>query len=366
MSASQAPSSRRLPSKPSLEQLKNQAKDLRDVHRTGTSEACKRIRASLGRLSNASDADIREARFTLRDAQSVVAREYGFTTWAKLKAHVEGSGVQGDARAHILEMVSKRPETVARTILSMQGDLQQVGTLMVALGQDTTAELLRYMNDRDLEMVTQVIAGLEEKGPEALDRALASFAKKLDEGEPSGRDQAVSAYGDFVLGALDRVVGRRRANQILERQGIPVKEETKQRKPKLTKQYLTMKGGLAKKLKTTPSARMDLDEIRQVMVQMGEIARAEGVLALEAFFKSPTEIEGLFGTGMRLAIDGTERTQLADMLEIQKNAMVSNLDIRCQMIISSVMAIRDGVNPRIIDQKMISFCATTGSPPLGP
>ncbi|MDP6775904.1 MAG: hypothetical protein QGI83_03970 [Candidatus Latescibacteria bacterium] len=366
MSSSPVSSPRRLPSKPNLEQLKNQAKDLRDAHRAGSSEAYQRIRASLRRLSGASDSNIRDARFTLRDAQSVVAREYGFTSWAKLKAHVEGSGTQDDARAHILEMVSESPEAVARAILSMQGDPQQVGTLMVALGQDTTAELLRYMNDRDLEWVTQAIAVLEEKGAAVQHRALAAFVQRLAEGEPSSQDQAASAYGDFVLGALDRVVGRRRASQILERQGISVKEETKQRKPKLTKQYLAMKRGLARKLKTTPSTRMDLDEIRQVMVQMGEIARAEGILALEDYFKSPTDIEGLFCNGMRLAIDGTERAQLADMLEIQKNAMVSSLDTRCQMIIAGVMAIQDGVNPRIIDQKMVSFRTTTESPPIGP
>ena len=366
MSASRDPSFGRLPPKPNLEQLKNQARDLLTAHRAGTSEASQRIRASLRRLSSASDPEVREAKFTLRDAQSVLAREYGFPSWAKLKTHIESLCTQGSVREQVLHIVSERPEEAARAIRSMQGNPQQVGTLMVAVGQDPTAELFRYMNDGDIDVVTQAIAGLRQVSQEAQDRALEAFSQKLEEGESSGEDLAGSVYGDFVLGALDQVVGRRRATQILERQGISVKEEAKKRKPRLSKQYLAIKRGLAKKLKATPSAKMDLDEIREVMVKMGEIARAEGILALEEFFKSPTDIEGLFCTGMRLAIDGTERTQLADMLEIQKTAMVNSLETRCKMIISGVMAIRDGVNPRVIDQKMVSFCTTTESPPLGP
>ena len=365
MSASQESSSRQLPPKPSFEQLKNQARDLLKAHRAGASEACERIQASLGRLSNASDSEIRGARLTLRDAQAVVAREYGFASWAKLKIHVEGLQDQGSLRGEIRKVMSERPEDGARVVRSMHGNPQQVGTLMIALGQDTTAELLRYLNDSEIEMVTQAIAGLTQMSPEAQDRAMEAFAQRLEAGEPPDQDPAGPAYGEFILGALDQVVGRRRATQILERQGIPVMEEAK-KKPRLSKQYLAMKRGLGKKLKATPSARMDLDEIRDVMVKMGEIARAEGVLALEEFFKSPTDIEGLFCTGMRLAIDGTERAQLADMLEIQKTAMVNSLETRCKMIISGVMAIRDGVNPRVIDQKMVSFCTTTESPPLGP
>lgn len=80
---------RQLPSRPSLEQLKNQAKDLLKAHRSGDSDACARIQASFPRLSSASPSDILRADFSLQDAQLVLAREYGFEGWPRLKSHVE-------------------------------------------------------------------------------------------------------------------------------------------------------------------------------------------------------------------------------------------------------------------------------------
>lgn len=355
MSASAHSPSRQLPSRPSLEQLKNQARDLWKAHRAGAPETCRRIRASLRRFYTASDSEIREARFTLRDAQSVLAREHGFTSWAKLKIHVEGLQVNGSVRDRLLQMVSEQPEEIARAVRSLLRDPQQTGTLMVALGQDATARLMRYFTNREIETVTQAIAGLTRVSPEAQDRALEAFSQRLEEGELAGQEAPDPAYGDFVLGALDQAVGRRRATQILDRQGIFLKEDKKKRRPKLSKQYLAMKRGLKKKLQNTPSASMDLDGIREVMVKMGEIARVEGIVALEEFFHDPALTERLFCEGMRLAIDGTERSLLADMLEIQKNALVHAFETRCKMIIAGVMAIRDGENPRIVEQKLVSF-----------
>jgi len=59
--------SRELPQKPNLEHLKKQAKDLlRKLEKDGAAESPK-----------------------LADAQHLIAREYGFANWAKLKEHVE-------------------------------------------------------------------------------------------------------------------------------------------------------------------------------------------------------------------------------------------------------------------------------------
>jgi ankyrin repeat protein len=81
--------SKSLPSRPSLEQLRNQAKDLRKAHQSGDPEAIHRIAEYHPRLAKASDSSIRAAKFSLSDAQLVVAREYGFASWPKLKELVE-------------------------------------------------------------------------------------------------------------------------------------------------------------------------------------------------------------------------------------------------------------------------------------
>ena len=78
-----------LPARPNLEQLKNQAKDLLKHHQSGDVESLNRIRESHPNFSNASEQQLRALSFSLSDAQLVIAREYGFASWPKLKEHVE-------------------------------------------------------------------------------------------------------------------------------------------------------------------------------------------------------------------------------------------------------------------------------------
>src|SRR5262249_49641276 len=78
-----------LPDRPDLDQLKNQAKDLLKGHKAGDPEALRRIRANHPRLAGSPAHQIQASRFTLSRAQLVLAREYGFASWPKLKAHIE-------------------------------------------------------------------------------------------------------------------------------------------------------------------------------------------------------------------------------------------------------------------------------------
>jgi len=81
--------SKSLPSRPSLEQLKNQAKDLLRSFNAGDAGAFQRFRENHPRWSSASEPERRGAGWSLVDAQLVIAREYGFDTWPRLKEHVE-------------------------------------------------------------------------------------------------------------------------------------------------------------------------------------------------------------------------------------------------------------------------------------
>jgi ankyrin repeat protein len=72
-----------LPEQPSLEQLRKQAKELRRAVLAGDPEAASEAAA---RSPDAPDAP---PGFTLRAAQLVIARRYGFASWARLKQHVE-------------------------------------------------------------------------------------------------------------------------------------------------------------------------------------------------------------------------------------------------------------------------------------
>ena len=81
MSSHPAPT-RTLPSKPSLAQLRKQSKDLLKSYRAGADAAV----AEVERFERGPA----PALFALADAQRVLARAYGFSSWSALKDHVEG------------------------------------------------------------------------------------------------------------------------------------------------------------------------------------------------------------------------------------------------------------------------------------
>jgi hypothetical protein len=78
-----------LPERPSLTQLKLQAKELQTLHARRRLPAAARIIANHPRLRHESAASVLDAPLKLADAQLVIAREYGFESWARLKHHVE-------------------------------------------------------------------------------------------------------------------------------------------------------------------------------------------------------------------------------------------------------------------------------------
>jgi hypothetical protein len=80
---------RPLPSKPNLDQLKHQAKDLLKAHAAHSLSAAQLIREFHPRFSGATDAQIFAARLSLSGAQLTIARESGFPSWARLKARIE-------------------------------------------------------------------------------------------------------------------------------------------------------------------------------------------------------------------------------------------------------------------------------------
>ena len=82
-------SSPSLPARPNLEHLRNQTKDLLKAYRAGQPSALSRFRESSPHLSNRTDHELVQLSLSLRDAQRVVAIEYGFPNWMSMRTHVE-------------------------------------------------------------------------------------------------------------------------------------------------------------------------------------------------------------------------------------------------------------------------------------
>jgi ankyrin repeat protein len=80
--------SKQLPERPNLEQLKNQAKTLLRSAQAKEPTALERFRV-LPTLAKLPLDQLEAMEFALHQAQSVIAREYGFKSWRELHEHVE-------------------------------------------------------------------------------------------------------------------------------------------------------------------------------------------------------------------------------------------------------------------------------------
>ena len=132
--------SRVLPERPDLEHLRHQAKALLQMLREGQAEAAERFR-SVG-------VDVVHK---LAEAQHVIAREYGFPSWAKLKAHIDSLVADPDqalilaVKTHdarrIRELVARHP-SIRATINKGTDELGFGATPLIAAVQQGDREMI--------------------------------------------------------------------------------------------------------------------------------------------------------------------------------------------------------------------------------
>src|SRR5262245_31507841 len=89
----------RLPDRANLDHLRKQAKDLLHRYRDRDPAALARFRTALPAAANRSDADIVALDLHLHDAQSCLAREYGFASWADLSSYASAHTAAHEDRA---------------------------------------------------------------------------------------------------------------------------------------------------------------------------------------------------------------------------------------------------------------------------
>jgi len=99
---------RALPARPNLDHLKNEAKALHRAFTQRDAEAIRRVRDVIGDQET----------LKLTDAQRAIAREYGFPTWARLRAHVQATAGDGDAIAAFLAAAQEQDRERATRVLA--------------------------------------------------------------------------------------------------------------------------------------------------------------------------------------------------------------------------------------------------------
>ena len=90
--------------------------------------------------------------------------------------------------------------------------VQRVAIVMLALGEETSGEVMKYLTDREVEEITEALATLKNVSADVMDQVLEEFEAGLMAGN------WVSQGGvDFARQALERAVGPRKAQEILDR-----------------------------------------------------------------------------------------------------------------------------------------------------
>jgi hypothetical protein len=110
--------SRGLPQQPHLDVPKRESRELLAHWRERRPEALERIQRQHPRFKDVQTAAIAEGVFKLADAQLVVAREYGFSSWPELKRRIEAKdsaralqlAIHTNATASVCAILRHRPE----------------------------------------------------------------------------------------------------------------------------------------------------------------------------------------------------------------------------------------------------------------
>src|SRR5215472_14479877 len=190
--------SRELPAKPNLEHLKKQAKQLLHDFQQGQAGAVELFRSFA--------ADSTPAIAKLAHAQHVVARDYGFASWPKLKEHVNSLTSTPAERllAAVCASDAQRVERVLRDHPELKADLNQpLATygdlpLMLAAVQRSDRKTVDVLlaSGADLQARGRSWAG----GRGVLDECAPEMAAFLIE-----RGAAVDAHSAARLGMLERL-----------------------------------------------------------------------------------------------------------------------------------------------------------------
>ena len=185
----------RLPERPSFEQLKRQAKELLRAAKAGQRDALGRFRTLPAFAHHRDDATLAAA-VALHDAQSVVAREYGFPSWMALVERVEEMTLQFDAAVvQFIEAATEVQPARAERLLRLFPRIA-TASFHTALLLGNAAEVERRLTDRSA-------LATEAGGPRSWEPLLYLCHTSLEFGPATRRDGLVVCARQLLAHGAD-------------------------------------------------------------------------------------------------------------------------------------------------------------------
>jgi ankyrin repeat protein len=198
---------RALPPSPNLGQQKKLARELLDALRAGDPAAIERLRERHPHF--AAGTPIHTADLALHDAQLVLAREYGFASWARLKEHIEAASSATDPFELLTRAVKADDiDAARRTLEGRPGLAARLNDPIPggAFGATILAPAVRRENREMIDLLLAHGADVNQRSHwwagsfGALDMCDPTFASWLIE-----RGARVDAHAAARLGMLDRL-----------------------------------------------------------------------------------------------------------------------------------------------------------------
>jgi len=239
----------------------------------------------------------------------------------------------------------------ARTMLAGEGN--QAAVLMLALGETAAGEAIKYLSDAEIDGLVRQFAGLGKVTAQQKREAMAECMRLHQGGDLTGQAQR-RQHSDFIFAALNRAVGPRRASDVCTAQGLPSFTRTPPPPYQRSQKNQKTSAALEKTLHTRSLSDMSPDELRDLIVTLAELARREGILAIEPLLPADCAGDKLLHTGLRLAVDGTEPDLIRKNLEVRLQTMLRDLELMGRLVIEGIAGIQAGDNPRLIEFQLES------------
>ena len=301
-----------LPDRPSLDQLKTQAKELLRAHQSRDEGVADRLRAALPELSSSGDEDILSLKFALLDAQRAIASEYGFATWMEMSQHVDEA-----RRGTFADLFQYNHGTAY--LISHEVDLYD---LAIALQSVSEAEKNVFTFNMPEPMRTEF--------------ELHSAAAKASVDD-------VEAARRRILDVVKRLAD----------EGQLAWPPWEDRKPHMPGKTNRASVELEAKLQKTTRPRMSecsYDEIDEVMADLGQLGRLMGILHLEPLAK---DVGAPFlRTGLQMALDGTEPDRVSETLENMMRSLLHEQEVRYRKGIAGMRSVQKGDNPAYVRETL--------------
>lgn len=309
--------SKTLPPNPSMEFLRKEAKDLHEAHRGGDRSILPIMR-HLRRARWFSDDVLMMPSFAfpLQDAQLCLAIEYGFKSWAEMKAKVEGTPPPPESpQFHDVEELAELPD---RTLQMMMRDIDNQDIARIA------ASCSPRLRERILENVTgRHRAQLEAAAPDPDEsRTREAFDRALD-------------VANLLLQYREI---RREDREDLTRTG---RERREAQNRSGRDRFVELAGD-------RPSSRRTNAELVAVFKALAAVSRREGLLALDGIAAEFAD-EELLRRGMELMLDGYDVVDLRTMLETKRQALIEEFRRRTDVILEGLERISCGDNPEMVE-----------------